>query len=85
MQAASPGWTQQLPPKMQSYMHALSSLTSFSWQQATRQPNGIHAEFLRHGIDSLTIQAVHDPHQVKQGSHSHHTVYSYCDTYLNYV
>ena len=74
MQAAPPAWIRQLPSQMHSYMHALLSLTAFSWQQATRQPSGIHAEFLRHGIDSLTIHAVQDPRQVKSVSHLHYTL-----------
>lgn len=64
VQATVPHWFQHVPSKMHSYSNALLALTRFSWQQATRQPTGLHAVFMSHGIDAVTIQAVHDPLQV---------------------
>lgn len=64
MQGSKVSWLQHVPRKMRSYVEALTAMTRFSWQQATRLPTGLHAEFMRHGIDALTIKPVQDPHQV---------------------
>ena len=65
VQAADPRWLEHVPSKLHSYSRALLALLRFSWQQATRQPTGMHADFITYGIDALTIRAIHDPQQVK--------------------
>lgn len=37
---------------------------AFSWQQATTMSTGIHAEFIRHGVDAVTIETYMQPRGV---------------------
>jgi len=45
---------------------------SFSWQQATAMPTGVHAEFAMYGIDAVTIETSMQPDEVKHSCMKHH-------------
>ena len=50
--------------KMQPFWVDLWRIISFSWQQATAMPTGIHSEFTNYGIDAVTIETYMQPSEV---------------------
>lgn len=53
-----------IPAKLQHYWPDMWQVMAFSWQQATTVPTGLHAEFIRHGIDAVTVETYMQPSAV---------------------
>ena len=54
----------RIPAKLQHYWPDMWQVMAFSWQQATTMPTGLHAEFIRQGIDAVTIETYMQPSAV---------------------
>lgn len=54
----------RVPAQLQSYWPDMWKVMTFSWQQATTVPTGIHAEFIQHGVDAVTIDTYTQPSEV---------------------
>lgn len=55
---------ERIPAKLQHYWPNMWKVMSLSWQQATTMPTGIHAEFIKHGVDAVTIETYMQPSEV---------------------
>ena len=64
LQKMSTPFMHHMPAKLQKYWPDMWKVMTFSWQQATTMPTGLHAEFIQHGIDAVTIETYMQPSQV---------------------
>ncbi|KAL3149618.1 Glycosylphosphatidylinositol anchor attachment 1 protein [Trebouxia sp. C0010 RCD-2024] len=53
----------RMPAKLRKYWPDMWKVMTFSWQQATTMPTGLHAEFIQHGVDAVTLETYMQPIQ----------------------
>lgn len=61
----------RMPAKLRKYWPDMWKVMTFSWQQATTMPTGLHAEFIQHGVDAVTLETYMQPIQVILAVMSH--------------
>lgn len=78
LQKTGTPFMERIPAKLQQYWPDMWQVIAFSWQQAMTMPTGVHAEFIRHGIDAVTIETYMQPSTVSSvqctGCNDEHTV-----------
>lgn len=64
MQKLETPFMDRIPAKLRQYWPDMWKVMTFSWQQATTMPTGLHAEFIQHGVDAVTIETYMQPIEV---------------------